>query len=55
MQRIWKEYFGNFYYTDTQEQVSVLMGGFDVVRGSKYFGEEPIRRTEVEVREGKLN
>ena len=30
------------------------MSGFDGIRRGSYFGEEPIRRTEVEVREEKL-
>ena len=43
-----------FYNIDNQEQVAVHMCGFDGVRRGNYFEKEPIRRTEVEVRVGKL-
>ena len=42
------------YNIDTQEQVVVHMCGFDRVHRCNYFGGEAIRRTEVEVRVGKL-
>ena len=32
-----------------------ICGGFDGVRRGNYFGRDPIRRTEVEVRVEKLN
>ena len=54
VQRIWKEYYVDLYNIDTQEQVVVHMCGFDGVRRGNYFGGEQIRRTEVDVREGKL-
>ena len=54
VRRIWKKYFEDLYNVDTQEQVAVHMCGFDAIRRGKYFGEEPIRKTEVEVRVGKL-
>ena len=54
MQWIWKEYFEDLYNIDTQEQVAVHMCGFDGIRRSNYFGEEPIGRAEVEMRVGKL-
>ena len=54
MRRIWKEYFEDLYNIDTQEQVAVHICGFDGARRGSYFGGEPIRRTEVEVRMGKL-
>ena len=52
--RIWKEYYENLYNIDTQEQVAAHIYGFDGVRRGNYFGGEPIGRTKVEVREGKL-
>ena len=39
---------------DTQEQVVVHMCGFGGVQRSKYFGGGTVRRSEVEVRAGKL-
>ena len=54
MQWIWRDYFADFYNMDTQEQVSVHMCGFHGVQRGNYFGGEPIRRTKVEVRVGKL-
>ena len=50
VRRIWKEYYENLYNINTQEQVAVHLCGFDGVRRGNYFGGEPIRRTEVEVR-----
>ena len=35
-------------------QVPAHMRGFGGVRGGNYFGRQPVRRTEVEVRVGKL-
>ena len=52
--RIWKQYFQDLYNVDTQDQVENHLCGF--VRGSKrqlLLG-EPIKRTEVKVRAGKL-
>ena len=49
MWRIWKVYFEDLYYIETQEQVELHMCGFDVVQRGNYFREEPIRRTEIEV------
>ena len=54
MRKIWKEYFEELYNVYTQEQVAVHMCGFDGIRKCNYFGGEPIRRAEVEVRVGKL-
>ena len=54
VRRIWKKYYEDMCNIDTQVQVAVRMCGFDEVRRGKYFGGEPIRRTEVEVRVGKL-
>ena len=54
VRRIWKEYFEDPYNIDTQEHVAVHMCGFDGVRRGKHLGGEPIRRTEIEVRVGKL-
>ena len=54
MQRIWKEYFEHLFNTDSHEQVAIHMCDFDGVRRCNYFGGEPTRRTEVEVRVGKL-
>ena len=50
VRRIWKYNFEDLYNIDTQGQVAVYMSGFDDVRRDNYFGGEPIRRTEVEVR-----
>ena len=50
----WKEYFEDLYNLDTQEQVPVHMCVIYGFRRGNYFGGEPIRRTEVEVRLGKL-
>ena len=54
VQRIWKEYYEDMYNIDTQELVAVHMCGFDGVRRGSYFGGEPIRKTKVEVRVGRL-
>ena len=54
MRRIWKEYFQDIYNIDNQEQVAVHMCRFHGNQINNYFGGEPIRRTEVEVRVGKL-
>ena len=54
VRRIWKDCFEDLYDIGTQEQVVVHMCGFDIVQRSNYFGGEPIRRTEVGVRVGKL-
>ena len=51
---IWKENYDDLYNMDTQEHVAVHMCGFDGVRRGNYFGGEPIRRMEVEVRVEKL-
>ena len=53
VRRIWK-YYEDLYNRDTQEQLPSHMYGFDGVRRGNYFGGEPVRRTEVEVRVGKL-
>ena len=39
---------------ETKEAIVLYMCGFYVVRKGNYFEEEPIRRSEVEVRVGKL-
>ena len=52
--KIWKKYFEDLYNVNTQEEVAVLMCGFDVIRRGNYFGRETIGRAEVEVRVGKL-
>ena len=52
--RIWKEYYENLYNIDTREQVAAHIYGFGGVRRGNYFGGEPIGRTKVEVRDGKL-
>ena len=51
---IWKKYFEDLYNRDTQEQVAVHMYGFDGIHRGNYFGGDPIGRSEVEVRVGKL-
>ena len=55
VQRIWKEYYEDLYNIDAQEQIAAHMCGFDGVRRGNYLRGEQIRRTEVEVRVGKLN
>ena len=54
MRRIWKEYFEDLHNINTQEQVPVLMCGFDGSWRVNYFGREPIGRAEVEVRMEKV-
>ena len=54
VQRIWKDYFEDLHNIDIQEQVAVHMCGFHHIQRVNYFRREPIRRTEVEVRVGKL-
>ena len=54
VRRIWKKYYEHLYNIDTQEQVEVHIFDFDWVRRSTYFGGEPIKRAEVEVRVGNL-
>ena len=54
VRRIWKEYFEDLYNIDAKEQVLVHMCGFDGIQRGNYF-REPIKRSEVEVRVGKLN
>ena len=54
MRRIWKENYEDQFNIDTQEQVAVTLCSFDGVRRDNYFGEKPIKITEVEVRVGKL-
>ena len=54
VRRMWKEYFEDLYNIDTQVQIAILMCGFDGAQRVTYFGEEPIRRTEVEVRVRKI-
>ena len=55
VRRIWKEYYyEDLCNIDTQEQVAVHMCGFDEVWRGNYFGVEPIRRTEIKARVGKL-
>ena len=44
----------DLYNIYTQEQVALHICDFDGIRRDNYFGEEPIRRTEVEVKMGKL-
>ena len=52
VQKAWKENFENLYSGDTEEEVA--FNGFDGARRGSYFGGEPIRRTEVEVRVKRL-
>ena len=52
--KIWNEYFEDLYNIDTQEEVTVHMCGFDGIQRGNYFGGEPIRKAEVELRVGKL-
>ena len=49
-----KEHYEDLYNIDTKEHVAVHVCGFNGVWRSNYFGGEPIKRTEVEVRVGKL-
>ena len=54
MRWIWKDYFGDLYNIETQEQVTVYVCGFDGVQRSNYFEGEPIKRNEEEARVMKL-
>ena len=54
MQRILKKYFEELYYIGTEEQIAFYIWGFEEVWRGNYFGREVTRRTEGEVREGKL-
>ena len=54
VQRVWKDYFENLYDTDTQEQVAFYMYSVEGIQKVNQFKENPIRKTEVEVRVGKL-
>ena len=54
VRRSWKDYFEDLCNMSIQEKVAVHMCGFDGIQRGNYFEEDPIRRTEVEVREGKL-
>ena len=54
VRRIWKEYYEELYNIDIQEHVAVHMCCFDEVRRGNYIGGEPIMRTEVKVRVGKV-
>ena len=38
VQKIWKDYFEDFFNIDTQEQVAFHMCGFDGTRRGNYFG-----------------
>ena len=42
------------YYKDIREQAAVHICGFDGEWRGNFFGGEPIRRTEIEARVGKL-
>ena len=46
--------FGDLYNIESQEQVAIHMCGFDGVQRSHYFGEDPIKRTELDARVRKL-
>ena len=54
VRKIWKEYFEDLYYIDTQEEVAVHMCGFDGIQRDNYSRGEPIRRAKVKVRVVKL-
>ena len=54
MRRTWKDYFEDQYNRDTHEQVDPNIGGFGGVQRGAYFGGDPVRRTEMVVRVGKL-
>ena len=55
VRRIWKEYLEGLYNIYTQEQVALRICRLESIQRGNYFGEEPIRRTEVELRVGKSN
>ena len=44
----------DLYNIDIQKQIAVHMWGFDGIQRGNYFGREPSRRAEVEVRVGTL-
>ena len=52
LQWIWKEYLK--ICIDSQEQVAVHICGYDGIRRGNYFGGEPIRIAEFQMRVGKL-
>ena len=54
VRRIRKDNFEDLYKIETQKHVEVHMCSYDGVQNCNYFGGEQIRKTEVEVREGKL-
>ena len=54
MRRIYKAYFEDLYNMAIYEQVAVYMCGFDGVQRGNYFRGEPMRRTRVEMKVGKL-
>ena len=54
VRKIWKEYFEDLYNIDTHKEVTVHTCGFDGIQRGNYFRREPLRRSEVEVRVGKL-
>ena len=47
-------YFEDLYNIDTQEQIAVHMCDCDEARRCNYFAGEPIKRTDVDVRVGRL-
>ena len=54
MRGIWKAYFHDLYNIYTQEQIIIQMCNFYGVQRGNYFGGEPIKRAEVELRVGKI-
>ena len=54
VRKIWMDNFEDLYSMDTQEDVAIHMCGFHWIRRGNYLGGEPIRRSEVELRVGKL-
>ena len=47
---IWNEHFEDLYNMDIQDQVAIHMFGFDGIQRGNYFGGNPFRKTEAEVR-----
>ena len=54
VRRIRKKYFEDLYNINTKTYIAVHMCGLDGVQRGNYFGGEPIKKAEVEVKVGKL-
>ena len=50
VQKTWKNYFGDLYNIDKEEDLTFHMCGFSGGGKGKYLGGDPVGRTEVEVK-----